>query len=151
MAEIPDARPGNALTAQVVISAGGWHPRHARVLLIEVSAGTGQGTGLGLVLVDGNGDGAELELEYWERGPDGRWQGGSSSGLGPLDGLAAISSWSAGPFVCACGRVAPRQGVQVSYGGRTHERVATELGVWGFIHAADPAGQGGVPSLAGGS
>jgi hypothetical protein len=141
MAENPAAGPGSALTAQLVISAGGWHPRHARVLLIEVSAGTGRGSGLGLVLVDGNGDGAELELEYW--------QGGSSSGQGPLDRLAAIISWSAGPFVCAYGRVAPRQAVQVSYGGQTHDRTATGLGVWGFIQAADSADPSEVPALAG--
>jgi hypothetical protein len=148
MAKIPAAGPGMALTAQLVISAGGWHPRHARVLLIEVDAGAGQGAGFGLVLVDGNGDGAELELEYWERGRAGLWRGGSSSGQGPLDGLGAIRGCSAGPFACAYGRVAPWQAVQVSYAGHTYDRVASGLGVWGFIHAPGSADPGDVPVLA---
>lgn len=142
MAEIPAVAPGTALTAELVISAGGWHPGHARVLLIERDAGTDRGARLGLVLVDGNGDGAELEVEYWQRGGSGRWQAGSSSGGGPLDGLPAITSWSAGPFVCAYGRTGPRQAVQVRYGGRVHYRTASVLGIWGFIHQVPPGGSG---------
>jgi hypothetical protein len=144
MAKIPAAAPDAALSAQLIISTGGWHPRHARVLLIEQDADAG----LGLVLVDGNGDGAELELEYWQRGEAGQWQGGSTSGFGPLDRLQTVI-WSAGPFVCAVGRTAPRETVRVGYHGRAHLRTATELGVWGFIHPADPDGPGGLPALTG--
>jgi hypothetical protein len=143
VAETPAPEPGTALTAQLVISAGGWHPAYARVLLIEQDAGAG----LGLVLVDGNGDGAELELEYWQREGTGRWQGGSSSGHGALEWLEAVTSWHGGPFGGACGRAAPGQAVQVSYGGRAYRRTASELGVWGFIHAADSADPGEVPAL----
>jgi hypothetical protein len=142
MAEIPPMAPRTALTAQLVISAGGWHPRFTRVLLIE------QDNGFGLVVVDGNGDGAELELEYWQHDEAGRWQGGSTSGHGPLDDLRT-ASWSAGPFVCAIGRAGPQQAVQIRYGGQAHRRVASELGVWGFIHAADSADPGELPALTG--
>jgi hypothetical protein len=136
----PGGAPRRALTAQLVISAGGWHPRFARVLLIE------QDGGLGLALIDGNGDGAELELEYWQHDGAGRWHGGSSSGHGPLDGLRT-AGWNAGPFVCAIGRAGPHEAVQVRYGGRAHRRVASELGVWGFIHAADSADPGELPAV----
>jgi hypothetical protein len=143
MAGNPAPGPGTALTAQLIISTGGWHPRHTRVLLIEQDTAAG----LGLVLVDGNGDGAELEVEYWHRDKAGLWQGGSSSGHGPLERLAPFGSWNAGPFACALGRTGPRQPVQVSYAGRVHQRIANDLGVWGFIHATGSAGAGEVPAL----
>ena len=68
------------LSADAIISAGGWHPRYARVLLIE------RDDDAAMMLVDGNGDGAELELEYWHRDVDGAWHGGSCGGHGPLAG-----------------------------------------------------------------
>ena len=89
------------LSADAVIHVGGWHPRYARVLLIEHDEQDA------VILVDGNGDGAELELEYWHRGDDGRWLGGSTSGYGPLAFLPTLRAWNAGPFVAAVGRTQP--------------------------------------------
>jgi hypothetical protein len=149
MAETHAPAPRTALTEQLVISAGGWHPRYTRVLMIERDARTDQDAGLALVLVDGNGDGAELEVEYWQRDEAGLWEAGSSSGHGSLEWLARFTSWSAGPFVCAVGRVGPRQAVQVSYNGRAHRRIASDSGVWGFIHTADSADLTEIPALTG--
>jgi hypothetical protein len=49
------------LTEELIIASGGWHPRYARVLLIQ------QIGDQAIVLVDGNGDGAEVESERWSR------------------------------------------------------------------------------------
>ena len=130
------------LTEDAIIRAGGWHPRYARVLLIECAGG------FGLVLIDGNGDGAELEIEYWLREADGGWRGGSTSGHGSLDRLPRSQSWSAGDFVAALGRAEPGAEVTVEYAGRSYRRRASQLGIWGFVHAAGAAGSGGLPRLA---
>ena len=124
------------LSADAIITAGGWHPRYARVLLIE------QDDDDALVLVDGNGDGAELELEYWHRDVDGTWSGGSRGGHGPLEFMSSSESWDAGDFVVALGRVAPAAEVIVKYGGQVYQRTANEFGIWGLIHAADSARSG---------
>jgi hypothetical protein len=129
------------LSADAVISVGGWHPRYARVLLIEHDEDGA------LVLVDGNGDGAELELEYWHRDIDGSWNGGSTGGHGPLDFLPSSQSWDAGEFVAALGRVAPAAEVNVEYCGRTYHRTANEFGIWGLIHAADSTRPGDLPTV----
>jgi hypothetical protein len=52
---MPPEHPG--LTEQEVLTHGGWHPRHARVLAV-----TSDGD-YGFALVDGNGDGAGLEAD----------------------------------------------------------------------------------------
>jgi hypothetical protein len=127
------------LSADAVVRVGGWHPRYARVLLIEHDEDDA------VVLVDGNGDGAELELEYWHRESEGFWGGGSTSGHGPLESLPPSQSWDAGPFVAALGRVAPATEVTVEYGGRTYHRTANDFGIWGLIHAADSARPGDLP------
>ena len=127
------------LSEDAIIRVGGWHPRYARVLLIEHDDDDA------LVLVDGNGDGAELELEYWHRDIDGAWWGGSSSGHGSLDFVSSSESWDAGDFVAAVGRVAPATEVTVEYGGRAYRRKANGFGIWGFIHAADSARPGDLP------
>ncbi len=129
------------LSAEALIRLGGWHPAYARVLFIEHDGDHA------VALIDGNGDGAELEIEYWSRESDGLWRGGSSSGDGPLDQLAAVQSRDAGEFVAAVGRVKPGAAVSLEYGGRTYRRVASELGVWGFIHAADSPLPGELPSV----
>ena len=129
------------LSADAVIRVGGWHPRYARVLLIEHDEDDA------LVLVDGNGDGAELELEYWHRDIDGTWSGGSTSGYGPLDFMPSGRRWDAGEFVVALGRMAPATEVTLEYGGQTYHRTANEFGVWGLIHAADSARPGELPEM----
>lgn len=47
------------LSGRALISAGGWHRRYARVLLVQQLGDEA------IVLVDGNGDGAEVEAENW--------------------------------------------------------------------------------------
>jgi hypothetical protein len=127
------------LSEDGIIRTGGWHPRYARVLLIEHDEDDA------IVLVDGNGDGAELELEYWHRDIDGTWSGGSTGGHGPLDFMSSSESWDAGEFVVALGRVAPGTEVTVEYGGHAYHRTANEFGVWGLIHPADSARPGDLP------
>jgi hypothetical protein len=129
------------LTADALIAAGGWNPRYARVLLI---ADDGHHA---VILVDGNGDGAELEFEHWQREPDGRWYGTSSSGHGPLDGLPAAQSWHGGLFVGAIGRAEPATEVSIAYGGWVYRRRANEYGIWGFVHAPDSADSREVPAV----
>jgi hypothetical protein len=129
------------LSAAEIIRIGGWHPKYARVLLIEHDGD------YAVVLVDGNGDGAELELEYWQRDADDLWHAGSSSGHGPLDRLRAAQSWDAGPFVAALGRVRPSAQVSVEYAGRVYRRQGNEFGAWGFIHVADSARRGELPAV----
>jgi hypothetical protein len=129
------------LTAAAIIRAGGWHPRYARVLLIEHDEQDA------VVLVDGNGDGAELELEYWHRGDTGRWHGGASSGHGPLAYLPDFQAWNAINFVAALGRARPGAEVSIEYGGKVFRRQATEFGTWGFVHAADSPRGDELPTL----
>ena len=129
------------LSADAVIHVGGWHPRYARVLLIEHDEQDA------VILVDGNGDGAELELEYWHRGDDRRWLGGSTSGYGPLAFLPTLRAWNAGPFVAAVGRTHPNAEVTVTYAGEAYRRRASEFGTWGFVHAADSPDTGELPRL----
>ncbi len=129
------------LSAEAVIRLGGWHPRYARVLLIEHDEADA------VVLVDGNGNGAELELEYWHRGADGNWSGGSSSGHGSLDRLPRAQSWNAGEFVAALGRVEPGANVSLAYGRQIYLRRASESGVWGFIHVSESKRLDDLPAL----
>jgi hypothetical protein len=129
------------LSADAVIREGGWHPRYARVLLIEHDDKDA------LVLVDGNGDGAELELEFWHRDADGTWRGGSTGGHGSLDLMSSAESWDASEFVVALGRVAPGTEVTAEYGGRVFQRTANEFGVWGLVHAADSPRPGDLPAV----
>jgi len=129
------------LSPEDIIRVGGWHPGYARVLLVEHDDHDA------IVVIDGNGDGAELELEYWHRDSDDAWAGGSTSGYGPLDALSPAQSWDAGPFVAACGRVAPATEVTIAYGGHVYRRTANDFGLWGFIHAADSASRGDLPAV----
>jgi hypothetical protein len=129
-------------SAETIIRTGGWHPRYARVLLVEHDADRA------LVLVDGNGDGAELELEYWFRDAagDGGWQGGSTSGHGALESMGT-ASWIAGDFVAAVGRARPGTEIGIQYGGEVWRRRANEFGLWGFIHPVDSRRAGEAPAV----
>jgi hypothetical protein len=140
MDDANDAIDGG-LSAELVVRSGGWHPRYARVLLIEQSGDSA------LVLVDGNGDGAELELEYWHRDTDGTWEGGATSGHGALTWLPSSDAWSTGELVCALGRGDPASLVSISYGGTTYSRHTNEFGLWGFIHDADSPHRGDLPTV----
>jgi hypothetical protein len=116
-----------------VLASGGWHPDYARVL-IAVSD-----RDCGFALVDGNGDGAELEEELW-RWEDGHWEGGSSSGAGPLGYLPPlVAGGHLGQAYFAYGHVLGRDSVTVEFEQRQYEVPVSPLGVWGFIkEAADP-------------
>jgi hypothetical protein len=129
------------LSAEALIRVGGWHPKYARVLLIE------HDSDYAIALIDGNGDGAELELEYWYHDRDGFWRGGSTSGYGPLYGLPSEASWNSGEFVTVVGRAEPGAEVMLEYGGQVYRREASDTGVWGFIHASDSARPDELPAV----
>jgi hypothetical protein len=126
---MPASPDPTSLTDDVIINVGGWDPRYARVVMIAVD------DDVAIALVDGNGDGAELEMEYWFR-KDGRWEGGSTSGDGPLDSLST-TRWDAGSMVCAVGRTVPGEVVRIGYEGTVHECQANQYGVWGFIRKVE--------------
>jgi hypothetical protein len=141
-----EGRPRHpGLSHRDVLASGGWHPRYVRVL---VTASDGD---YGFALVDGNGDGAELEEEQWQwedaPGGDGRWEGGSTSGAGPLGYLPPlVARGSVGPAYFAYGRVPGRESLTVEFDGRRYEIPVSQLGVWGFIgEAAGP--HPGLPAL----
>lgn len=124
------------LTAETVLTLGGWDRRHARVLVTTTDAGAG------LALVDSNGDLASIEVEvYWRRG--GEWEVGGSSG--PAG--SQVGEWGWGEF----GRTADEAGasdVRYAYGraaaagpqivtipawGRDIQVVAADGGWWIWI------------------
>jgi hypothetical protein len=137
-----DTEHGQTLSPQDVLALGGWHPAYARVVLIAQNANRA------VVLVDGNGDGAELEVEYWSR--EARWEPGPSSGYGPLGGVAPFVSWQPDDVsVCALGQARPGDPVLIDYAGATHQRIANEFGLWGFVADAPPDGKTELPRLVG--
>lgn len=116
------------LTEQTVIEQGGWHPRYARVLVIqEVGAEDA------VVVVDGNGDGAELELEHWLL-TDAGWLSGSSQGIGPLDDDRRLltSGWYGGAGY-ALGVAAAGETVAVEWDDQARQATANAFGVWSCI------------------
>jgi hypothetical protein len=123
------------LTEADVIAGGGWHPRYARAL---AAASDGD---YGFAVVDGNGDGAELEAERcsWD---EGAWTSGTSSGTGPLDGLAAIQVGGDPGDICfAYGRAPGRGSVTISYDNRLYDVPVGRHGVWAFISASTTASE----------
>ena len=124
------------LSADEVLSRGGWHPRYARVLA-AVSDGD-----FGFAVIDGNGDGAELETEawYWE---DGTWHGASSSGAGALSEVGPLQTGGQiGGAFFAYGAAPRRQSVTISFDGRLHEVPVSQTGIWAFIKTrTNPADQ----------
>ncbi len=126
-----------ALTAEEVISRGGWHPRYARVLAI---ANDGD---YGFALIDGNGDGSELEAETWTW-EDGAWTGAGSSGAGPLDNLGPVQSGGKiGNAHFAYSHAPTRQMITISFDGGLHKTPVSRYGVWAFIKIrANPQGSG---------
>ncbi len=112
------------LNEGAVISAGGWHPCYARVLLIHQLGDEA------IVLVDGNGDGAEVEAENWYRDERGDWLGGSSSGVGAWDGRPIWTwGWRDGTgYVIGC--AAPGRAVVVEWQDDTATAAANDLGIY---------------------
>lgn len=116
-------------TAAEVITAGGWSPRYARVLVVE-----GNGT-RALALVDTNGDGREInENRYW-REESGSWHSGSSSGSVPSrPATHPFGFWrDEQGVVSAYGRTATAGPVTVEVDDRLIEAVATEGGWWVWL------------------
>jgi hypothetical protein len=70
--------------AETAMTVGGWNPRYARVLDVQV-----QGD-VAAALVDANGDGADLNVDIHVRQPDGEW-GEVASGNGSI----GIPGWLA--------------------------------------------------------
>jgi len=122
---MPPEHPG--LSSEDVLAHGGWHPRYVRVLAV---ASDGD---YGFALVDGNGDGAELEEEAWQW-HNGTWQGGASSGAGPLSALGPLQTGAQiGNAHYAYGRAPGRQSVTISLDGHRHHVPISPSGVWAFI------------------
>jgi hypothetical protein len=123
------------LTEADVIARGGWHPRYARVLALASEGDHG------FAVVDGNGDGAELEAElwWWE---DEAWTSGSSSGTGPLDGLASFQAGGEPGVICFAYGWAPGRGsVTMSYDGRLRDVPVSRHGVWAFVSGSPTASE----------
>jgi hypothetical protein len=72
--------------AETAMTVGGWNPRYARVLDVQV-----QGD-VAAALVDANGDGADLNVDIYVRQSDGEW-GEVASGNGSI----GIAGWLATP------------------------------------------------------
>ncbi len=53
--------------AQTAIDVGGWDPRYARVIDVQVDGD------VAAALVDANGDGADLNVDVYLRRGDGEW------------------------------------------------------------------------------
>lgn len=70
--------------ADAAINIGGWDPRYARVLDLQVDGD------VAAALVDANGDGADLNVDIYVRSPDGDW-GEVASGNGDM----GIPGWRA--------------------------------------------------------
>jgi hypothetical protein len=123
--QIPSEHP--ALTAEDVLSHGGWHLRYARVLAV---ASDGD---YGFALVDGNGDGAELEAETWIW-QEGTWTGAASSGTGALASLQPLHTGGlVGQAYYAYGSVPGRQSITISFDGQLHHVPVSQHGAWAFI------------------
>jgi hypothetical protein len=129
----------SALTEDVVLARGGWHPRYARVLAV---ASDGD---YGFAVVDGNGDGAELEAEAWERdGDSGGWEARSSSGAGPLGNVGPErAGGTIGPACFTYGRAPGQRQVTISFDGQLHHVPVGRDGIWAFVKVrAGPDEQG---------
>lgn len=111
------------------ILAGGWNPKYARVLRVEVSRN------VAVALVDGNGDGAEIEMEHWWK-VEGRWRYVSSTGFGSLDGpgesLGMRGDVDGGRLVWAAGH-SQHPEVAVQFKGARHAARVDQFGVWLWI------------------
>jgi hypothetical protein len=109
------------MTSAYAIRAGGWDARYAVVRALTVR------NDIAAVLVDPNGDGGSTDLDEYRRGPDGRWEAGTSGGSAGDSG----TSWS--PWmVVTYGRTEPGASLLVVYDGETHTVTADGEGWWLF-------------------
>jgi hypothetical protein len=73
--------------AQTVIEAGGWNPRYARVIDVQVDGDAAA------ALIDANGDGADLNVDVYLRGGDGQWAE-VASGNGSIQTHGVLATWT---------------------------------------------------------
>lgn len=85
MAVACDYRVVTDFDAEMAMTVGGWDPRYARVLDVQVQGDVAS------ALVDANGDGADLNVDIYLRQPDGEWaEVASGNGSIGIPGWAAI-------------------------------------------------------------
>jgi len=129
-----------ALTSDVILDKGGWHPRYARVLVIH-QIGTEA-----VSLVDGNGDGAEVDCGQWFLADDG-WIPGASSGIGPMEERPLWTwGWIADSGY-VIGQTTPGGMVNVGWADQVEQATADRNGIWvcSFPSGRPPRDFGGVP------
>ncbi|MFC5727280.1 MULTISPECIES: hypothetical protein [Nocardioides] len=73
--------------ADTAIAVGGWDPRYARVIDVQVEGDAAA------ALVDANGDGADLNVDIYRRGSDGRWVE-VASGNGSIGVQGVLATWT---------------------------------------------------------
>ncbi|MDP9820645.1 hypothetical protein J2S59_000454 [Nocardioides massiliensis] len=73
--------------ARTAIEIGGWDPRYARVIDLQVDGDTAA------ALVDANGDGADLNVDVYFRGRDGQWAE-VASGNGSIEAHGVLATWT---------------------------------------------------------
>ena len=73
--------------AETAISVGGWNPRFARVLDVQVDGDAAA------ALVDANGDGADLNVDVYIRDSDGKWAE-VASGNGSVRNHGVLATWT---------------------------------------------------------
>jgi hypothetical protein len=113
------------LTPRTAIEDGGWDPRYAVLLALEIRGGVAG------ALVDGNGDGADISLDVYQQLSDGTWQEQSSSG-GAGDSAVFCSSEMVGCYA----RSNPSQPILVEYGGCRYQVQPNAEGWWLFVAPA---------------
>jgi hypothetical protein len=73
--------------AETAIALGGWDPRYARVLDVQVNGDAAA------ALVDTNGDGADVNVDIYLLGSDGKWMA-VASGNGSIDVADVRATWT---------------------------------------------------------
>jgi hypothetical protein len=73
--------------AGTVMKVGGWDPRYARVIDVQVDGDAAA------ALVDPNGDGADLNVDVYLRGGDGEWAE-VVNGNGSIQTHGVVATWT---------------------------------------------------------
>jgi hypothetical protein len=117
------------LDVDTVISLGGWHPAHTKVLKVQTRGD------VAFASIDTNGDGAEIEETYY------LWDDGGWCEL-------ASNSWGTGPEGgCAHGHARGARFVTVSYAGQRHPVPVDSDGEWWFVIRFPDDWEGEAPAM----